>query len=557
MKLGLISSSTTLAALALAIASTGCSSSSSNPLTSAPLTQSDGGVQPTNEPPHALGTITIGESHLSGANGTFTPQISASFIPDASQVSQCNTNISGCTIAAPAICDGTTGPLCQADQTCTLDASCQPTCQAACTAQCPTGEVCYFPTPSTQACQPIQSFDAGDLIFSGAGIATPVTLIPPSYALTNTALTNPLVWGQEIQITSSGAAGAGFQAFQETVKATTLLQTVPSISTLTAANVYSPAGLALGWTPGSDAISVSVTGPKGTAQCPATDATGAFTVPAAVVSAVAGVGSPAISISVMRQHLEQKTDGKTQGSLSGVTVQPLGYLDLSTISMETTTVEGCGSDTTMCSDGCQDLETSATDCGSCGHSCGSGYCESGTCYGTTGCTSPLTSCSGVCVNLETSNTNCGDCGYACPSTDYCSEGLCVSGTTCTSGYTSCADGCQNLQTSSTDCGSCGNSCDGGTCSSGVCQSSTECSSCEVSAESATCSSQYTACNGDANCSSFESCMSDCTPGNTSCEDTCIDDYSTGATEAQNLQTCICQTACASSCSTNTYCTQVL
>ena len=587
MKLGLIHLSMSFAAVAVAIASPGCSGATSGPLNS--------------NTPHALGIITVGESHTSGEQ-SFTPQIFASFIPDASQATQCPaTSIGGCTIAVPAVCNGITGPLCQADQFCTLDATCKPICQAACTAVCPAGEECYFPTPSTQSCQPIQTFDAGDLVLAGPGISSPVTLVPPEYALTNPSIQNPLVWGQQIQVTSSGSTGAGFQAFQETFKATTLLQTSPSISTLTPADVYSAAGLTLGWTAGSDAIVISVTGPQGTASCPANDAAGLFTVPEAVVLAVAGTGTPAISISVARQHLEEKTDAKTQGTLSeGVTVQPVGFLDLSSVSIETTTVAGCAPGTAMCSDGCANLLTSNTDCGACGNSCGTGVCEDGTCSGT--CTSPLTSCSGVCVNLLTSPTNCGECGFACPSTESCSNGECLASTTCSAGYTSCADGCQDLLisntdcgecglacpstescsigectasttcsagytscadgcqdllTSSTDCGACGTSCDGAACTDGVCPTSTTCTTCESTAESGTCASAWDECSEDANCADFESCMSGCASGDPTCQETCEEDYSTGATEAQNLQTCVCQTACESSCGTTTYCTQTL
>jgi hypothetical protein len=564
MKLGLISPTLTRLALlttvTAALGSTACSFTTSDPLTSAPP-GADGGTQPSNAPPHALASISLGESHVSSATSTtttFTPEVAATFIPDTSQSAQCSQTISGCTIAAPAVCDGTTGPLCQSDQACTLDANCHPICQTLCTAQCPAGQVCYFPSPSTQACQPIQSFNGGDLILSGAGIASPLTLVPPSYALSTTTLTNPLVWGNMITVTSSGATGAGFAAFSETVKATTLLQTTPPIAKLTAQQVFSSQGLSLGWTPGSDAIQITVTGPKGTAQCPATDAVGAFTVPAQVISAVAGAGNPAISLSVARQHTEVKTDGKTQGTLTGETVQPVGYVQLTTTSMETATVEGCPAGEAMCGGACVDVLSSSTNCGACGVSCTTGsYCSQGVCGGSTTCTSPNTLCNGKCVNLMSSASNCGDCGFACPSGESCVEGACTSASTCSTGYTMCSDGCQYLPTSSTDCGSCGNSCDGGTCSSGVCQNSTTtCASCEATAESGTCASAYSTCNGDANCGNFASCMSGCA-GSTTCQSTCLADYPTGSTEAQNLQSCICSSACSSSCSTDAYCTTTL
>ncbi len=263
---------------------------------------------------------------------TSTAIVSASFVPDASQVTSCTTTLAGCTLATPAICNGATGPLCQEGQTCVLDPSCKPTCQATCSVQCPTGQECYFSTSSTQSCRATQTFDGGDLVFSGAGLASAITLFPPVYTFGNPSGGNPIVPGGQIQITASGSTGAGFAAFQETFKATTLLQTIPSLSKLTAARFQPAVGLALGWQPGGDAIAISVTGPKGTAECAAIDAAGTFTVPSAVISAVAGTGSPAITVSVTRQRVEEKTDGKTQGTLLAETVQPVGYLDLTTVS---------------------------------------------------------------------------------------------------------------------------------------------------------------------------------------------------------------------------------
>jgi hypothetical protein len=561
MKLGLISQSFSLAAVFLAMANAGCSGANSSPVSSAPIVgDPDGGAPTPPAVPHALATIVLGESHQSGGT-TSSPLVSASFIPDAAQQTSCTTTIGGCTIATPVVCEGSI--VCTGDTVCALDANCQPQCVPVCNAQCPTGQVCTLGVGGAQSCQPIQSFNGGDIVFSGAGLAIPVTLLAPDYTFASTSTGSPFVPGGTIDVTGTGATGAGFAPFSETFTATTLLQTTPSLSKLTAANVYSPAGLTLGWQPGGDSITIEISGPAGTASCAAPDSAGTFTVPAQVVTKVSGTGSPGVTISVARTRMVEKTDGKTQGTLTGETVQSVGYIDLTTTSVETYSVEGCGAGSggglTTCADGCVDLLTSSTDCGTCGNSCGTGYCESGTCYGTsTSCSTPYTLCSGSCVNLSTSSTNCGDCGYACPSGEFCSNGLCSTSSECTSPYTSCSDGCQDLETSSTDCGFCGNSCDGGTCNSGTCSSSgTTCASCESSAESGTCASDYSACADDANCSDYESCMSGCTAGDTSCESVCEEDYSTGMTEAEDLRSCICSTACASSCSTQTYFTETL
>jgi hypothetical protein len=571
MKLGLISNSSpfTVAACAIALlaplGAVACSGTSSSPITSPPgqSNNQDGGAPVQNEPPHALATIVLGESHFSGGT-TSTPVVSASFLPDSTAIpAACTTTIGGCTIPTPAVCNAST-IVCASDQVCALDATCHPHCVTACTAQCPSGQVCQLDSTGSQSCQTIQTFNGGDLVFSGSGLAIPVTLLAPAYSFTSASTGSPFVPGGAINVTGTGATGAGFAAFQESFTATSLLQTVPALSKLTAADVYNPAGFSLGWQPGSDSISILIAGPAGSAECAATDATGAFTIPAAVVTKVSGAGNPGVTVSVTRARMSEKTDGKTEGSLTGATVQPLGYLDLMTSSSESFEVVGCGSSTgegglTSCSDGCVDLLTSASDCGACGHSCGGGYCSAGTCYGTTtSCTTPYTSCNGACVNLSISATNCGDCGFACPSGESCVSGVCSEGTSCPTSYTACSDGCQDLTTSSTDCGECGNSCDGGTCNSGFCSTSTTtCSSCESTAESGTCSSYYVTCEDDVSCSDYASCMSGCSTGDTSCESLCEEDYSTGMTEAENLRSCICSTACASSCGTSAYCTETL
>jgi hypothetical protein len=566
MKLGLnCLSNTSLTALfglaiPLALASTACSGSNGNPGNLLNPPNQDGGVQPTNNgPPHALAQITIGEAHASG-NSSSEAIVEATFIPDVSAVTACATSVAGCSIAVPATCDGVTGPLCQGAQTCVLDASCKPTCQATCTVQCPTGEECYFSSGSTQSCRAIQHFDAGDLVFSGPGLASGITLFPPDYTYSSSN-GNPIVPGGQIQVTATGTTQVGFSQFQESFKATTLLQTIPALSTLTAANVFNPQGLALGWQPGADAILVTVAGPKGAATCNATDATGAYTVPAQVISAVAGTGNTSLEIAVTRQRVEHKTDGHTQGTLLAGTVQPVGYIDLMTVSSETTSVSGVQGCTTgtSCSGICVDLTSSNTNCGACGHYCTAGTaCSAGVCATLPStCVSPLTSCGNTCVNLSTSTSNCGFCGNACTFGDTCVSGTCTVPNTCGT-LTSCADGCQNLQTSNTDCGTCGNSCGTGTCSGGTCTTSTTtCTTCEASAETGTCVSQYTACSGDSNCSSYATCMNGCTAGDTLCQTNCQSSYPTGATEARNLRTCICTTACPSSCGTAAYCTETL
>ncbi len=86
-----------------------------------------------------------------------------------------------------------------------------------------------------------------------------------------------------------------------------------------------------------------------------------------------------------------------------------------------------------------------------------------------------TSSSSGCGDTTMSTTNCGMCGHACGTMHTtkaaCDASACV--LTCDVNYTQCSDsetqGCVNLMTSSTDCGKCGHDCGGGLCSMGVCQ----------------------------------------------------------------------------------------
>ena len=86
-----------------------------------------------------------------------------------------------------------------------------------------------------------------------------------------------------------------------------------------------------------------------------------------------------------------------------------------------------------------------------------------------------TSSSSGCGDTSMSTTNCGTCGHACGTKNTtsaaCDAGKCV--LACTPSFTQCpsseSDGCTNLLTSSTNCGKCGHDCGGGACTMGVCQ----------------------------------------------------------------------------------------
>ena len=165
--------------------------------------------------------------------------------------------------------------------------------------------------------------------------------------------------------------------------------------------------------------------------------------------------------------------------------------------------------------GCEtNLNTSATNCGTCNAACSSNHatpsCNAGSCN--SACAANYGDCNG---NLRTdgcelqitgagasSAANCGGCGLACSSSHItspaCTNGLCSTG--CDTGYTDCnaldvnraahagADGCEaSTGTDANNCGGCGTVCSISnmatrTCAGGVCNGS--------------CTSGYADCNSN-------------------------------------------------------------
>jgi hypothetical protein len=489
----------------------GCSGSSNGNIPGGNGSGSDGGVT-NNDPPHALGTIVLGEAHTPG--GASTPLVSAAFVPDsakAASVAACTVPLAGCTVPVVPRCDGRTAPTCATGEVCTLDATCHSTCTKACTLTCGSDEECYLATPTSPACRKVETFNAGALAF--AGTTTPITLYPP-YSFVGETSGSPFLAGAQIEVQGSGATSAGFDHFDETFHATTFVQTLPSLDKTPLSQVWGSGAIPVGWVPGTDDVVVEVTGVGGTAECPAVDATGHFDVPRVVVAAVTAGGSQSLSIAVTRERVETKKDAHTKGSLSTATVQSVGFLQLTTSSSEMASFQGCTGTQVMCGDHCADLSYSATDCGACGHSCGNGYCSSGTCYGTTtGCTTGQTLCNGTCVDTTSSATNCGQCGHVCATGQTCSSSVCVGGTT-------------------------------------------TCASCEATAETGTCSTLYSTCSADAECMTLKSCIGACAAGDQACHDTCYNAHPNGYTNLYNYQQCVCNTACSTPCTTDKFCSAI-
>lgn len=149
-------------------------------------------------------------------------------------------------------------------------------------------------------------------------------------------------------------------------------------------------------------------------------------------------------------------------------------------------------------DGCETpLDTSAANCGACGHACSAANasataCVAGSCKPT--CAGNFRNCStppsgatddGCETDVNSSAAHCGACGRACNSNHTtsvtCDAGACVSG--CQSGWGNCNrpktgadDGCEtSVQNSVSHCGGCGRACStinvaSAACAGGVCTS---------------------------------------------------------------------------------------
>jgi hypothetical protein len=387
--------------------------------------------------PHALGIVALGESHAP-SSGTSTPSVLAAFIPDAAAVAQtCAKQISGCSFVSAPHCGGS-GSSCGQGETCTWDSACNPTCTAQCSLTCGMGQECYFASPNQPECRQIQTFDAGALAFAGAGMTIPITLFPP-YAYQSTAQDAPFLAGKPIEVQASGAAGAGFDKFDEQFTATTLLQT--NLTSISSA-VSGTGAIPLTWAAGGDSINISVAGAGGVATCTATDSSGSFPIPRAVVTAALG-NTTELSLTVTRERDEWHKSETTHGSLSTATVQPVGWLELTTTSSESASfqvnvVPQCtGAGEVMCPDGCFDTQIDQYHCGSCTTVCSSTEtCISGQCTGTTS-----TTCT-TCQNTADTGT-CSASFTTCESDTECnSYGSCYAA--CAAGDPTCESNCEAL-----------------------------------------------------------------------------------------------------------------
>ena len=379
----------------------------------------DGGDDGAPSEPHARGTIVLGESHLpQSANSS--PIVSASFVPDfLAQPEVCGTEVAGCFVQTLPDCAGQ----CELDEFCTFDGGCASTCQRICDLACGDDEVCYFPVADNPACKRIEYFDAGALNFLGTTV--PVTLFPP-YQFAGDVTGALFVPGSEITVNATGATEAGFEPFEESFTATTYMDA--SVEDLGLEQIYGAGAVPVSWEAGGDdvRITVTVTGLSagyGTITCDADDGAGSFDVPReAIAAALPEEDLAGMALAIERRRSEMRMGLSTKGELLEHTVQPVGWLELVSTSVESVTLTGCGN-LAYCDGECIDVTYDDQNCGGCGDACGaSSYCDYGECY----CESGI-ACDGACTDPNTDEDHCGSCGEECGANETCEWGSCIPG----------------------------------------------------------------------------------------------------------------------------------
>lgn len=381
---------------------------------------------PDNNTPHALGNITLGETHAP-SGGFANPIVGASFVPDAMAIKKCSTMVAGCVFTQSPKCG--TGPAssCKIDEICKYDDSCTPRCTKPCTARCDDDEECYFPSPDSPSCRKKETFDAGAIAF--AGTTTTLTLFPP-YSYSAMGMGAPYLEKSEITVRATGATTAGFDAFEDKFTATTYLQTQPPINKLTKAQVFASAGpLNVKWAPGQDRVLITASGPMGSIVCTADDAAGSFDLPREAVTAAVGNDpdlGQSLALTVSRERKEVHKNHKTKGMLLTAKVQSDGWVELVTHSSESATFQGCNKGEALCSDMCIDVRYDEMNCGACGVKCAvatGDYCTSSKCVGPTACAQCSDNALKTVCKIEDAtcrqNVSCGtliDCIDACTTT---------------------------------------------------------------------------------------------------------------------------------------------
>jgi hypothetical protein len=349
--------------------------------------------------------------------------VSASFIPDSSAAApKCATDIAGCSVTLAPQCAA-----CNTGESCAFDDTCSPVCKKACVATCGTDEECYFASPDSPACRKKETFDAGSLAFTGTEIQ--LTLFPP-YSFQAKSTGSPFKPGADLHVKASGASSAGFAAFEEDFTATTRVETKPALASIPAGVVFGNGPIPISWKPGADKVVVTVATKGGSVTCRADDAAGTFSVPREAIKAIVGKSTErSLQISVARVKKDVRKDKATKGELTSRTVQPTGWVELTTTSVEAADFQ-CAAGNNICGDACVDLRTSATNCGACGAKCGTGdVCSSGKCSGPTACgvCAPKATTTGACVTQDAACKASVDCAGIQTCVAACKDQTCAQG----------------------------------------------------------------------------------------------------------------------------------
>jgi hypothetical protein len=312
--------------------------------------------------PSAQGRVELAQTH--GANaGTTMSTMTAGFVPDADgpgAPGTCSELVLGCAIERTPRCAAGCAP----DEECAYDGACAP------------------------ACRRPARFDAGAITF--AGTTQPIT-VPPPY--TPAPLEGPIFAdGGELRVSAAGATVAGYAGFDETLTATTSLAADPPLAEQIGDDVFTGRDLDARWIAGNDTAELVATvyaddGEAIAIACPGDDDAGAGTLPrGAIDAALAGRTLDRLTFGVRRSRTRAVYPIDTLGTVEGQTVQPRGWLDLTTSSTEHVVVNGCADGEDRCEDGCTVLASDPAHCGSCDHACEPGDgCQDSACYGQASC----------------------------------------------------------------------------------------------------------------------------------------------------------------------------
>ncbi|MDB4943096.1 MAG: Tryptophan synthase alpha chain [Labilithrix sp.] len=263
------------------------------------------GVEPVDpDGPHALGTIIVTETRVSGAPAP-TSRLEAAFAADGAAEQTCTRPVaSGCELVVP--CPGVSAP----------------------------------------ATSP---FDAGTVTVTGD---VTLSAAPPyaSGSVDGAAFTS----GASLRVSATGAAGPGFAAFEARITGTTEVRATPALAEIPRATLWGAATVPVTWAPGHDTLTVIARGAGGTIRCAAEDVSGRFDLPRAVVKAALG-SAQTLELSLIRERHEVKKGFAARSEVGAST----GWLALATSSAESASFTCVGDECagTPAAVSCQDCRT--------------------------------------------------------------------------------------------------------------------------------------------------------------------------------------------------------